>query len=223
MIAFACSVASEQRWQRWALPGISRVAEPGALVIDERGAGSLQARCNRALEAAAAHDDLEAVVLLHEDSEIDDDRFLAKLRHRLADPGIAIIGAVGARGVSSIAWWEGKQPRGRLAGMPNIGPRRVSGLDPNRGFHDVDAVDGLLMVMSAWAVRELRFDEELSDFHGYDVDICFQARERGRRVVVDDLEVIHHSYGGIGERDSWMKADVAFRRKWFTKSRLWAR
>jgi GT2 family glycosyltransferase len=75
-------------------------------------------------------------------------------------------------------------------------------------------VDGFLLVLSPWAVRELRFDDELSAFHGYDADLCFQARARGKRVVVDDLEVVHHSYGGIGDREAWISADLAFRRKW---------
>ena len=47
-------------------------------------------------------------------------------------------------------------------------------------------------MLSAWAVRNLRFDEALAGRHGYDVDICMQAAAAGRRVVTADLRVVHH-------------------------------
>lgn len=219
MIAFACSVVQEARWRDWALPGIRRTAEPDALILDERGAGSLQQRCNRALDAAAAREDLEALVLLHEDTEIVDERFNEKVRRRLTDPEIAIIGPIGGRNVHSIAWWQG-EAFGRVQ-APLIESRDVA-IEAKVGYQEVDSVDGLLMVLSPWAVRNLRFDEDLdSIFHGYDSDICFQARAHGRRVVVDDLEVKHWAKGGIGDREGWARANVAFRRKWYSRSRLW--
>jgi GT2 family glycosyltransferase len=81
------------------------------------------------------------------------------------------------------------------------------------GVHEVDAVDGILLVLSPWAARELRFDEAFSQvFHGYDVDLCFQARERGRRVIVEQLEVVHHT---LDVRSmGWVQADVLWQRKW---------
>jgi GT2 family glycosyltransferase len=216
VIAFGCSVAQEHRWRAWALGGIQRASEPGSLVIDERGEGSLPARCNRILARAGERDDLEALVLLHEDAEITDEGFAAKVRERVRDETIAVVGTAGARGVSGLAWWEGSRLFGRM-NAPNLLPRELTpdvAPDFVAGLHDVDTVDGLLMVLSPWTVRELRFDEGLSDFHGYDADLCFQARARGRRVVVDDLRVVHHTHGGIGDRDAWIGADIAFRRKW---------
>ena len=43
---------------------------------------------------------------------------------------------------------------------------------------EVDMVDGYLLILSRWAINELRFDERDvgPGFHGYDADICFQAR-----------------------------------------------
>ena len=46
---------------------------------------------------------------------------------------------------------------------------------------EVDSVDGFLMVLSPWAVRNLRFDEELTFGYGFDFDFCQQARVAGRR------------------------------------------
>jgi 2-polyprenyl-3-methyl-5-hydroxy-6-metoxy-1,4-benzoquinol methylase len=90
-------------------------------------------------------------------------------------------------------------------------------LDFGGGTHDVDTVDGLMMVLSPWAVRNLRFDDaRFTGFHGYDADFCFQARRAGRRVVVDDIDVIHHTKGGYGDEQAFRRSDDAWRAKWIT-------
>ncbi len=44
---------------------------------------------------------------------------------------------------------------------------------------EVDTVDGLIMVLSPWTVRNVRFDESLgSQLHGYDFDLCLQVQRR---------------------------------------------
>ena len=59
------------------------------------------------IDKVVDRDDLEALVLLHQDAEIVDPDFCAKVRQALADPEVAIVGCAGAIGVRSIAWWEG--------------------------------------------------------------------------------------------------------------------
>jgi hypothetical protein len=79
----------------------------------------------------------------------------------------------------------------------------------------VDALDGLLLVLSPWAVRNLRCDTAtFSGFHAYDVDLCFAARAAGRRVVTGGFGVFHHTKGGYGDMAAWQAADAAFRAKW---------
>src|SRR4051794_39091012 len=48
---------------------------------------------------------------------------------------------------------------------------------------EVDTVDGILLVLSPWAVRHVRFDESLGLVQGYVLDVCLQVREAGRKVV----------------------------------------
>jgi GT2 family glycosyltransferase len=109
--------------------------------------------------------------------------------------------------VTSLAWWEG-QGFGRVLESRGL-------VDFGGGAHDVDSVDGLLMVLSPWAVRTLRFDERsFHGFHGYDADICFQARAAGKRVVVEELAVVHHTKGGYGDLEAYRACDRAFAAKW---------
>ena len=134
MIAFGTAVASETTYRARALPGIRRVAEPDSLLLAPRGQDSLQAAYNRILDEAGPYRELEALVLLHEDVEIVDREFMARLRRRIAEVDVAVVGVVGALGVRSLAWWK----RSASAGWPRrrspapgassvrAGPRRTS-------------------------------------------------------------------------------------------------
>jgi len=212
VIAFGCAVASEDKFERFALPGIERVRAPDAPLYLKRDRTCIFTAYNEILDEARADPRIEALALLHEDTEIADDAFAAGVRGALADPEVAVVGVVGANEVDSLAWWEGAV-EGRVR-VPLLEPGGLF-IDESRGRHEVEALDGLLLVLSPWAVRELRFDESFgSSMDGYDVDLCFQARAAGRRVLVEDLDVIHQTTGGFGDRQEWIRADVAFRRKW---------
>lgn len=207
MLCFASCVGSREKFQRYAAAGVRRIAEGDTELIECESATSIFAAYNEVLDYARAKPDLEALVLLHDDTEILDSRFLEKVRARLREADIGVLGVVGGRDVRTLAWWD-HQPAGRVGetrGVVDFGDRRC----------EVDVVDGLLMVFSPQAVRDLRFDEEnYSGFHGYDADICFAARQAGLRVLVDDLEVFHHTKGGFGDRAAYEEADRRFRAKW---------
>lgn len=215
MIAFGCATTSEEEYLAYAAPSVARVAEPDSLSLRRHGYDSIHEPYNEMLAEASERDDLEAVVLLHQDLSIDDDAFLAKIRDVLAaSDEVAVIGVAGARGVSSLAWWEGESSYG-AAHSPQLVPGG-SHIQYSHGAHEVDSVDGLLLVLSAWAARQLRFDRGLAGpLDGYDMDICLQARARGGRVVVADLAVSHHvGYEGFFDRRRWVRAAVALQRKW---------
>lgn len=215
MIAFGCATTDEREYRAYAAPSIERVAEPDSLLMRRHGYDSIHEPYNEMLDEAARRDDLEAIVLLHQDLSIEDEGFMAKVRGILAaSPEIAIVGAVGARGVPPLAWWEGSESHGYFE-SPILVPGG-SRIVYSHGVHEVDSVDGMLLVLSPWAARELRFDAELAGpLDGYDMDICLQARARGRRVVAGGLQVAHYTtYDRFFDRRRWIQAAVALRRKW---------
>ena len=107
MIAFGTAVTKPEEYRRFAEPGIRRAAESDSLILTVEEPGSIFENYNRLLERAAARDDLEGLVLVHQDAEIVDPELCTKLRQALSDPDVAVVGCVGAIGVRSIAWWEG--------------------------------------------------------------------------------------------------------------------
>jgi len=223
MIAFGTAVTDAATYDRFAMPGIRRAAEPDSAIFAHQTAGTIFRNYNLLLDKAAEHDDLEALVLLHQDAEIVDADFAARIRAALADPQVAIAGCVGALGVRSIAWWEGAIT---WAAVTHRYEEFGGGEFPAMNWDlaeapsyaetgAVDSIDGFVMVLSPWAVRELRFDESLGRLHGYDFDICMQAIAAGKKVVTADFRAIHHhSLELISDPEGWKAAYVRLSEKW---------
>ncbi|CAB4876898.1 unannotated protein [freshwater metagenome] len=223
MIAFASAITQPDVFDTCAAPGIRRASEPGAEVLEIASRGTLFSAYNQALDWARGLDDLEALVLLHQDTEIVEEDFCAKVRAALADPDVAIVGCVGAVGVRSIAWWESSIVTASFVHRYHeFGGGDLPSMTWDWAFApgyarlgEVETVDGFLLVLSPWALANLRFDESLGQIHGYDLDLCLQARAAGRKVVTADLRAIHHrSLELIRDLDEWAQASVRVTRKW---------
>jgi hypothetical protein len=207
MIAFGVCVGNEGTYKRHALPSISALAEPDTMLLSSRHNTSIFEAYNEMLEYLSDKPGLEALVLLHEDVELRDRRLLEKIRACLEMPDVAVAGVIGASGVTSLAWWEGTG-RGRCAETRGL-------IDFGGGTHDVEAVDGLLMVLSPWAVGHVVFDaDRYTGFHGYDVDYCFSARHEGARVIVTDIDLFHFTKGGFGDAAQYQRSNAIFVKKW---------
>jgi Glycosyltransferase like family len=223
MIAFGCSITAPDVYERCAERGIRLAAEPDSPVLAHAAAGSLFRSYNLLLEAAAGLDDLEALVLVHQDAEIVDPDFATKLRAALAEPQVGVVGCVGAIGVRSIAWWEGSvtwasfvHRYGELGGgeLPAFAWNGTE-LPPYARTGEVDTVDGFVLALSPWVVENVRFDESLGQLHGYDFDFCLQVRAAGHKVVTADFKVIHHhSLDLVSDPETWVEAHMRVAEKW---------
>jgi hypothetical protein len=233
MIAFGCSIMSPDVYERFAGAGVRRVAEADSALFPYSAAGSIFRTYNLILERAAALDDLEALVLLHQDAEIVDPDFCAKLRAVLRDPEVGVIGCVGAIGARSIGWWEAAVTWGAFVERyAEASGARAPALNWNDGLlppsarsGEVDVVDGFLLALSPWTVRNMRFDESLGTLvHGHDVDLCLQVRAAGRKVMVADLDVRHHhSLILVADPETWMESHTALAEKWDPGDEDWKR
>ena len=224
MILYGCAVTDGETFARCAEAGVRRMTAADGELLAQASVGSVARNYNLLRDRAAERSDLEALVLLHQDVEIVDPAFPATVREALADPEVAIAGCAGAIGVRGLAWWEGSitwasvtqryEEFGGGGEIPGISWRREQN-PAYVGTGEVDAIDGCLIVLSPWAVRNLSFDEQLARRHGYDVDICLQARAAGRKVVTADLRVVHHhSLDLLPDPEEWIQAHIALAEKW---------
>jgi hypothetical protein len=219
MIAFATAMIDPEAYRRYARPGIERAAEPDSEIIALAALGSICRSLNVVVDRAARLDDLEALVIVDQHVEIADPDLCAKVRRALADPDVALVGCTGATGVETVAWWEGAVSSGPIVhryhehggGELEAYTWARTGTPPA----EVDTLAGFLLVLSPWAIRELRFDEGLHLGVGFDLDLCRQARAAGRRVVTADIGVIHHgSLDLIEDHDLWIEAHIDVAQKW---------
>lgn len=221
MFVFGCAVTDESTFARCFAPGYRRTAEPDSLLIEDRDGGTVSQAYNRILDRAATLRSVEAVVLVHQDLEIVSDDFCARLRRAMAHPRVGVVGCAGAVDVTSIAWWDPGPVVGAYEWIyDELGSRvQMQSWDHVREVSEVTevaAVDGMLLALSPAALGGLRFDPELDPgAHAYDVDICFQAREAGLKVVVAPLGVAHH-HGIVilDDPSDWIDAHQRFARKW---------
>ena len=185
MIAFGVAISDSAKYERFALSGIRRAAEPDSLVLTRTGT-SLQNAYNSMMDEVAGRSDLEALVLLHQDLELTDDSLACRVRRIFQDRLVGLAGPLGARDVTAHLWPAARDLYG-IFREPHA-ERRFS-----TGSQEVDGVDGILLVLAPWVVRGLRFSEALADgFHGYDVDINLRVRAHGGRVICDDIPYFHH-------------------------------
>lgn len=223
MIAFGSSITETDTYERCARPGIERAAEPDSEILAYQVAGSIFRSYNVILDSAAQLENLEALVLVHQDAEIVSTDFCATIREALHDPDVGVVGCVGAIGVRSIAWWEGSVTWAsfihrytELGGgdLPALSWKHDE-MPPYARMGEVDTVDGFVMVLSPWVVRNLRFDESLGALHGYDFDFCLQVRAAGRKVVTADFKAIHHhGLDLVRNREGWIEAHMKVAEKW---------
>lgn len=223
MIAFGTAISDHGEYERFALPGIERAAEPDSLVLTCSGR-PIRHAYNQLMDEAAARPDLEALVLVHQDLELTDGSLPRRLRRLFGDPAVGLAGALGVRDIELHIWLGSRNLFGTVA-APGL-ERRFSA-----GTQRVDAVDGALLALAPWVVRGLRFGTAgAPEFHGYDMELSLYVSTRGGAVLCDDIPYFHHRgqkadfeaqrFAGMTLAARW---DPALRpRAWDSAFELWA-
>lgn len=224
MVAIGSAITEPGKYEKYAVPGIELCKEPDTEVFSFASSGTLFRSYNLMLEQAAKRDDIEFLILIHQDAQITDPDFIQKIRDEFKDPDVGLVGCAGAVGVRSIAWWEGAVTWASFTHKyDELGGGEIPALTwlatntPSYAkLGEVDMIDGFVIAFSPWAIQNLRFDEITGGaLHGYDFDISHQARAAGKKVVTADLKVIHHhSIELISDLDNWVNAHIAFSKKW---------
>ena len=209
MIIFGtCVGGGGDRYRSVALPSIERASVSDDLILSGPGDDGICRLYNQFLEEARNRNDCEAVVLLHDDVEIIDPNFRPKIVEAVARENVGVVGAIGGADLTNLAWWYARERAGRVFEARGV-------IDFGERGRDLDAVDGLMLVLAPSAFRTLSFDGvSFPKFHGYDVDYCLQVRSKGLRVVLAPVNLLHRTKGGLGDRQAFEFARIALARKW---------
>ncbi len=215
MIYFGTSVGYPEKLKDICAPGIAYSMGGENYVHDARPSnGSSIFTTYAEILKAAYLGGAEALVLLHDDLELRDPHFPEKVRALLADETIAVAGLIGSSGAKGLAWWEGKR-----VGMVEDAYAGVHDFHPEVWPADVEQLDGMCLILSRWAIENLVLEGLGYDgFHGYDGELCQQARKAGKRVVVTNIDAFHHSKGGyVGGREMWDRSESVYATRWLAK------
>lgn len=123
----------------------------------------------------------------------------------LTDKSIGCVGVVGSWFMPNKAasWWLCHAGVGKVIQgyRDDKGKYKtfVDGESPIKPITDVVVVDGCWFCIPKEMFKDIRFDEQTyNSFHCYDIDICMQVRNSGKRVVVQsDIEIEHTSLGNV--------------------------
>jgi GT2 family glycosyltransferase len=159
----------------------------------------------RALNQGAALAGGDVLCFLHNDTEMRDGRWLARLRAALEEPGVGLAGLYGARRLRRDGRYVGRTIVHALDGTANLKADAV----------EVAAVDGVCLTLRRATLQAVGgFDEAYGFFHGYDRDLSFAVRETGARCVVVNAPFVHRGGGTRTAADAPVRApaDLAQRR-----------
>jgi GT2 family glycosyltransferase len=135
------------------------------------GNDSVLAAYNQAWRLA----DTEYVCLVHNDTEMPEPTWLARLLAPHALPEAGLTGLYGARRVRRDGRYAGRSIVHSLADAPTV----------RAPYEEVAAVDGVCLCLRRALLEQVGgIDEGYGFFHGYDRDLSFAVRETGRRCLV---------------------------------------
>jgi GT2 family glycosyltransferase len=144
----------------------------------------------------------DQLVFSHDDIEILEDDFGAKLTARLAK--YDMIGVACSSRVVGACWHFAGPPclYGQIAHLLEDGKIRVDIFNSShRVFSGMKVIDGVFMATHRRVVEKSPFDAELFDhFHLYDLDFSYRAHLAGFNIAAcGDLGILHHSLGNFDQ------------------------
>lgn len=204
-VAYGCVTNSLERVQRYVLPRVGD--RPLTLLWNQT---SMTTAYNRILDSHR-WDPPDVLILVHDDLELTDPVAEEKFAEALRIHDVELVGVAGGYGVEAhgLAWWNARTVGHQLTDS------RMLDFGPRTGF--VTSLEGSVMALGPWGVRNIRFDETFTGFHGYDdIGMCVNVTHR-KSVWVADVDTHHHTSLGFDSPASevaWLEADRKFRRKW---------
>ena len=75
----------------------------------------------------------------------------------------------------------------------------------------IKVIDGVFIGMKKSVWKKFRFNEEISGFHFYDIDISLRTSESLQNYLVNDICVDHFSAGNFG--NEWIDACISFNKR----------
>ena len=224
MIVFACSITDAAKYRRCAEPGIRLAAEPDSEVLASAAAGSIFRSYNLIMDTAPSAKTSRRSCCCTRTRRSRTPTSARTCARRSPTQTSASSAAsepsasARSRGGRARSTWASFTHRYEEFGggeLPGFSWIDNGDLPSYAETGEVETVDGFVLALSPWVVRNIRFDESLGQLHGYDFDFCLQVRAAGRKVATADFKVVHHhSLDLVSDPETWLAAHMRIAEKW---------
>lgn len=152
------------------------------------------------------------LLFLHEDLIFYTQNWGNVLAQHLSDDKTGIIGVAGSSYVphAPSSWTVSEKYNffHLLQGNKN-NDEYVSQFKTSKKRNPVFAVDGVFVAIKKENYIPFKFDQNLTGFHGYDLDFSLRVSEKFQNFVVDDILIQHFSKGN--QDQNWLDATIKVR------------
>jgi len=181
------------------------------IFYENKGKYSLTELYNKGLDESK----FNIVVFLHHDIDVLNNNWGSKLlKHYERNKEFGILGVAGSKELpKSGQWWENRNKMYGQVSHSHNGKTWLSKYSDSLGnkLNETVIVDGVFFSINKERIKE-RFDENVSGFHFYDIDFCFNNFIKGVKIGVHyDIKILHHSIGQTN--DEWEKNRILFSEK----------
>lgn len=168
----------------------------------------------KAYNLGAEKTQYENLLFLHEDIIFHTQNWGEKLLNHLNKEKTGIIGIAGSSYVPAApsSWTVATQYNFVNILQGNKQNKDYTHLHSMAGnTANVFAIDGVFLAIKKEKYIQLRFDENLKGFHGYDLDFSLRASQKFQNYVVEDILIQHFSEGNLSK--GWFDTNVAIKLK----------
>ena len=178
--------------------------------IDNPGLMSICEAYNRGAEKAR-YDNL---LFLHEDVIFVDDLWGQKLIEILQKPNCGIVGVAGGDYYSYVpgSWWNNHHKFLHLIQADKSGNEHFNnraGFPNNQSEINVKSLDGVFLACTKQVYNDVKFDERIDGYHGYDLIFSLKASKKYNNFVTDKILIKHFSSGTLSKE--WLQNVIKVR------------
>lgn len=158
------------------------------------------------------------LLFVHEDVEFRTQNWGGILAGALKQKNIGVIGVLGSDYVPDVpfAWWDlyennfshyTQYENGLLVGDYNITEDK-----------NVSVIDGVFMAVRKEVFEQIKFNDKLAGFHGYDLVFSLNVAEKYQNIVTSEIKIAHFSYAVNSLSRDWLDT-LIFSRKFYSVPR----
>lgn len=150
------------------------------------------------------------LIFMHEDVKFDSKNWGHIVVNNFQDENVGIVGLSGSiyKSYHPGVWSASQKSLYRISGK-YYNDQKISNESIN---YRVAVVDGCFIAVRKNIFNQYKFDENLKNFHGYDIDFSLNIAQRYLNIVIANIDFVHFSSGN--QNLEWLKSSYYVHKKW---------